>query len=120
MVSPEDFALCEFSCTSKIPVQEILRDGLDLIKKNAVNIKSLRRTLNKIKPHFSEGGRLEKLYPAYDAFETFLFVPNHTTSSNVMLGDSIDLKRTMGTIILALIPCLILMLQHWLSILLTV
>ena len=32
-VSPEDFALCEFSCTSKIPVQEILRDGLDLIKK---------------------------------------------------------------------------------------
>ena len=67
----------------------------------------LRRTLNKIKPHFSEGGRLEKLYPAYDAFETFLFVPNHTTSSKCHVRDSIDLKRTMGTIILALIPCLI-------------
>ena len=32
-VVEEDFALCEFSCTSKIPVQEILREGLDLVRK---------------------------------------------------------------------------------------
>ena len=32
-VDPEDFALCEFACTSKIPVQDIVRNGLDLIKK---------------------------------------------------------------------------------------
>ena len=32
-VAEEDLALCEFSCTSKIPVQEILREGLDLVKK---------------------------------------------------------------------------------------
>ncbi len=32
-VSPEDFALCEFICTSKIEVQQIIREGLDLIKK---------------------------------------------------------------------------------------
>ena len=32
-VSPEDFALCEFVCTSKIEVQKIIREGLDLIKK---------------------------------------------------------------------------------------
>ena len=32
-VDPEDFALCEFACTSKIPVQDIIRRGLDLIKK---------------------------------------------------------------------------------------
>ena len=32
-VDPEDFALCEFACTSKVPVQEIIRRGLDLIKK---------------------------------------------------------------------------------------
>ena len=67
----------------------------------------LRNTLNKIKPHFLKGGRLEKLYPAYDAFETFLFVPNHTTTTKCHVRDSIDLKRTMGTVILALIPCLI-------------
>jgi len=67
----------------------------------------LRKTLNKIKPHFLKGGKLEKLYPAYDAFETFLFVPNHTSSTKCHVRDSIDLKRTMGTVILALIPCLI-------------
>ena len=32
-VVPEDFALCEFGCTSKINSQEIVRNGLDLIKK---------------------------------------------------------------------------------------
>ena len=32
-VAEEDFALCEFSCTSKIPVQEILREGLNLVRK---------------------------------------------------------------------------------------
>ena len=30
-VAPEDFALCEFVCTSKINVQQIVREGLDLI-----------------------------------------------------------------------------------------
>ena len=32
-VSPEDFALCEFVCTSKIDVQNIIRYGLDLVRK---------------------------------------------------------------------------------------
>ena len=32
-VDTEDFALCEYACTSKIPVQSIIRRGLDLIKK---------------------------------------------------------------------------------------
>jgi len=32
-VDPEDFALCEYACTSKVPVQSIIRRGLDLIKK---------------------------------------------------------------------------------------
>lgn len=32
-VAPEDFALCEFACTSKTPVQSIIREGLDLVKK---------------------------------------------------------------------------------------
>lgn len=32
-VAPEDFALCEFACTSKIDVQEIVREGLDLVNK---------------------------------------------------------------------------------------
>ena len=32
-VSPEDFALCEFVCTSKMEVQSIIRQGLDLVRK---------------------------------------------------------------------------------------
>lgn len=31
-VSPEDFALCEYGCTSKIPVQKIVREGLDNLR----------------------------------------------------------------------------------------
>jgi Na+-transporting NADH:ubiquinone oxidoreductase subunit A len=31
-VAPEDFALCEFVCTSKIDVQQIVREGLDMVK----------------------------------------------------------------------------------------
>jgi Na+-transporting NADH:ubiquinone oxidoreductase subunit A len=31
-VAPEDFALCEFVCTSKIPAQSIVREGLDALK----------------------------------------------------------------------------------------
>lgn len=31
-VAPEDFALCEFACTSKIDIQEVVRQGLDTVK----------------------------------------------------------------------------------------
>ena len=47
------------------------------------------------------------MYPAYDAFETFLFVPNHTTDKGSHIRDAIDLKRTMFMVIIALIPCLL-------------
>ena len=67
----------------------------------------MRNILDRIKPHFEENGSLHKIYPAYDAFETFLFVPNHTTSSGTHIKDSVDLKRTMVIVIIALIPCLI-------------
>ncbi|MGI8893718.1 MAG: NADH:ubiquinone reductase (Na(+)-transporting) subunit B [Bacteroidia bacterium] len=70
-------------------------------------MKPLRNLLNTIKPHFEKGGKLEKLYPAYDAIETFLFVPGHTTHGGVHIRDGIDLKRTMITVVLAMIPCLL-------------
>ena len=69
-------------------------------------MKLMHNILNKIKPHFEEGGKLHTLYPAYDAFETFLFVPNHTSQSGTHIKDSVDLKRTMVIVILALMPCL--------------
>ena len=69
-------------------------------------MKLFKNILESVKPHFLEGGKLEKMYPAYDAFETFLFVPNHTTHAGSHIRDAIDLKRTMITVVLALMPAL--------------
>ena len=71
-------------------------------------MKPLRKILDKIKPHFERDGKLEKFYPAFNAFETFLFVPDHTTSfKGTHIRDAIDLKRTMILVVLSLIPCLL-------------
>ena len=70
-------------------------------------MKLFKNLLGSVKPHFEKGGKLEKLYPAYDAFETFLFVPDHTTHKGTHVRDAIDLKRTMFMVIVALIPCLL-------------
>lgn len=48
-----------------------------------------------------------KLHPAWDAFYTFLFTPGETTNKGSHIRDGIDLKRTMFTVIIALIPCLL-------------
>ncbi|HIE73303.1 MAG TPA: NADH:ubiquinone reductase (Na(+)-transporting) subunit B [Flavobacteriales bacterium] len=70
-------------------------------------MKLFRNILNTVKPHFEKGGKLEKMYPAYDAFETFLFVPDHTTKLGSHIRDAIDLKRTMITVLIALMPALL-------------
>ena len=69
-------------------------------------MKLFKNILASVKPYFEKGGKLEKMYPAYDAFETFLFVPDHTTSAGSHIRDAIDLKRTMITVVLALMPAL--------------
>ncbi len=71
-------------------------------------MEALRKLLDKIKPHFEQDGKLGKLYPAFNAFETFLFVPEHTTASRgTHIRDAIDLKRTMILVVLSLVPCLL-------------
>ncbi|RCR70782.1 NADH:ubiquinone reductase (Na(+)-transporting) subunit B [Larkinella punicea] len=70
-------------------------------------MKVARRLLDSVKPHFNKGGRFEKFHPAFDALETFLFVPGHTTADGVHVRDAMDLKRTMFTVIIALIPTLL-------------
>ena len=68
----------------------------------------LRNLLDKQKPLFEKGGKLEKLYYLYEAGETFLFTPNHTnTSKGVQIRDAVDLKRMMITVVIAMIPCLL-------------
>jgi Na+-transporting NADH:ubiquinone oxidoreductase subunit B len=70
-------------------------------------MKALRKMMDGIKPHFEKGGKLEKLYPVYDGFETFLFVPGHTTHGGTHVRDGMDLKRTMSMVVIAMIPCLL-------------
>ena len=46
-------------------------------------------------------------HSVFEGFETFLFVPNHTSKSGVHTHDSVDSKRTMTVVILALMPALL-------------
>lgn len=67
----------------------------------------LRKILDRIKPDFEPGGRFSKLHSTFDAFETFLFVPNTTTRNGSHIRDAMDLKRTMIVVVVALLPCLL-------------
>ena len=70
-------------------------------------MKALRNLVDKVKPTFSKGGKLGFLHSTFDAFETFLFVPNTTTQHGAHVRDCNDIKRTMITVVVALIPCLL-------------
>ncbi len=70
-------------------------------------MKLLREKLDKIKPHFQKGGRFEKLHSTFDAFETFLFVPDRVTDRGAHIRDAIDMKRTMIIVVVAMIPTLL-------------
>ena len=77
--------------------------------------------MNKIEPSFRPGGKLAKLESVYDGMETFLFTPNTTSRSGVHIHDGNDLKRTMITVVVALIPALLFGMynigyQHYLAI----
>jgi Na+-transporting NADH:ubiquinone oxidoreductase subunit B len=67
----------------------------------------LRNKLDDLKRPFGKGQKWEKYAPAVNAFDTFLFVPNHTTHTGAHIRDAVDLKRTMVTVIIALMPALI-------------
>ncbi len=68
---------------------------------------ALRNYVDKIKPTFSKGGKLGFLESTFDAFETFLFVPNTTTRRGAHIRDCNDMKRTMIMVVIALIPALL-------------
>lgn len=71
-------------------------------------MKFLRDLLDKQRPLFEKGGKLESLFYAFEAGETFLFSPKHTTGvKGAQVKDAIDLKRLMITVVIAMIPCLL-------------
>lgn len=80
----------------------------------------LRKFLDQIKPNFQKGKKLHFLHSTFDAFETFLYVPNKVTSSGAHIRDSFDSKRAMSMVVIALVPALLFGMwnvgyQHFLS-----
>lgn len=67
----------------------------------------IRQKLDKFKEPFAKGKKLEKFSPAFNALDTFLFTPNHTTQKGAHVRDAVDLKRVMITVVLALVPVLL-------------
>ncbi len=68
-------------------------------------MKFLRNTLDKMHPLFDKGGKFEKLYPLYEAADTFLYTPGQVARGSTHVRDSLDLKRMMSMVVVALIPC---------------
>ncbi len=70
-------------------------------------MKALRSFLDKIKPNFEEGGKLSMFHSVFEGLETFLFVPGTTAKRGTHIHDSIDSKRVMSIVVIALMPALL-------------
>ncbi|MDJ0987849.1 MAG: NADH:ubiquinone reductase (Na(+)-transporting) subunit B [Desulfobacterales bacterium] len=68
-------------------------------------MKSLRQLLDKARPAFEEGGKLERLYPLFEATDTFLYSTDEVTTVEPHVRDSVDVKRIMTLVVYALLPC---------------
>ncbi len=70
-------------------------------------MRGLRKLLDNIKPNFEKGGKFEIFHSFFDAFESFLFVPNKVTRSGSHIRDAMDMKRTMIVVMLAMTPAML-------------
>jgi Na+-transporting NADH:ubiquinone oxidoreductase subunit B len=64
----------------------------------------IRQALDKAKPLFEEGGRLEKLYPLYEMHDSILYTTGEVTQTASHVRDGMDLKRMMFSVVVALGP----------------
>ncbi|MBE0501022.1 MAG: NADH:ubiquinone reductase (Na(+)-transporting) subunit B [Desulfuromonadales bacterium] len=65
----------------------------------------VRKLLKMLQPHFAKGGKLNRLYPLYEAADSFIYTPGDVTLTGPHVRDAIDLKRVMITVVIALLPC---------------
>jgi len=70
-------------------------------------MKFLRKILDNLEPKFTKGGPLEKFHAVYNATDTILFSTDDKTESGPHIRDSIDNKRIMILVVVALLPCYI-------------
>ncbi|MDA0334323.1 MAG: NADH:ubiquinone reductase (Na(+)-transporting) subunit B [bacterium] len=66
----------------------------------------LRDLLDSVEPHFTHGGKLERLFPLYELIDTFLYTPADVTRNAAHVRDNLDLKRMMIMVVVALVPCI--------------
>lgn len=69
-------------------------------------MKALRKILDSQAKHFEKGGKLEKLYPLWEAQDTFLYTPGETTEAPSHVRDNSDLKRIMIMVVVSLAGCI--------------
>ena len=67
----------------------------------------MRKFIDKIKPAFEKGGKFGFLHSTFDAFESFLYVPDTVTRKGSHIRDCVDLKRIMIIMVLALVPAML-------------
>ena len=65
----------------------------------------LRALLDRQARHFEKGGQLERLYPLWEAQDTFLYTPGEVTGVAPHVRDALDMKRLMMTVVIALAGC---------------
>jgi Na+-transporting NADH:ubiquinone oxidoreductase subunit B len=70
-------------------------------------MKFLRDLHDAVAPNFEKGGKLEKLYPLWEAHDTAMFTPGEVTKTASHVRDGIDLKRMMIIVVVALVPCIL-------------
>ncbi len=75
-------------------------------------MKILRRLLDSQAHHFEPGGKLAKLYPLWEAQDTFLYTPGQVTAGPSHVRDAMDLKRMMMTVVIALAGCIYMALHN--------
>jgi Na+-transporting NADH:ubiquinone oxidoreductase subunit B len=68
-------------------------------------MKPLRALLDRIGHNFEKGGRLERLFPLWEAVDTFFYSPGSVTKGGAHVRDALDLKRMMMTVVIATLPC---------------
>src|SRR5690606_19683402 len=92
----------------RVPGQDQLRDAAaQESPDDAGGRLMLRQQLDKLAPLFGKGGKLEKLYPIYEATDTILYTPGEVTRSASHIRDGIDQKRMMILVVVALLPCMV-------------
>ena len=67
-------------------------------------MKLLKKFFDSQRKHFAEGGKFARLYPFFESIESIFYASEHVTRQGPNVRDSLDVKRYMTLVIIALLP----------------